>query len=189
MDRLECDEVEAIAWVKQQGVDIAPSTRSLRTLTGRSTARCCSGCSAGRPRRRSRRNTGTRTRRSSGPGSTASIRSPTASTSGTTSTGPILIPEGEKHVDRLTELGFVATCNPMGAGKWRACYNEYFRSADVVILPDNDRAGPRPRPSGSRGAAAGRRLGARARAGRPARERRRARLAGQRRHRRRRCPS
>ena len=54
---------------------------------------------------------------------------------------PILIPEGEKHVDRLTELGFVATCNPMGAGKWRACYSDYFRTADAVILPDNDQAG------------------------------------------------
>ena len=55
--------------------------------------------------------------------------------------GPVLIPEGEKHVDRLTELGFVATCNPMGAGKWRACYNDYFRGAEIVILPDNDRPG------------------------------------------------
>src|SRR5215216_3685412 len=30
----------------------------------------------------------------------------------------VLIPEGEKDVDRLVELGFVATTNAQGAGKW-----------------------------------------------------------------------
>jgi hypothetical protein len=30
----------------------------------------------------------------------------------------VLIVEGEKDADRLTELGFVATCNAGGAGKW-----------------------------------------------------------------------
>ena len=32
---------------------------------------------------------------------------------------PGLVAEGEKDVNRLWKLGFVATCNPMGAGKWR----------------------------------------------------------------------
>lgn len=53
----------------------------------------------------------------------------------------VYIPEGEKHVDRLIGLGINATCNPGGAGKWRAEYNEHLRGADVVVLPDNDDVG------------------------------------------------
>jgi hypothetical protein len=34
-----------------------------------------------------------------------------------------------------------ATCNPGGAGKWSSEYSEYLRSADVVIIADNDKAG------------------------------------------------
>src|SRR5690349_6037663 len=32
---------------------------------------------------------------------------------------PVLIAEGEKDVDNLVSLGFLASCNPGGAGKWR----------------------------------------------------------------------
>ena len=53
----------------------------------------------------------------------------------------IFIPEGEKDVDRLWDMGLVATCNPMGAGKWLADYNETLRGRQVIILPDNDSAG------------------------------------------------
>ena len=53
----------------------------------------------------------------------------------------IYIAEGEKHVDRLIALGFAATCNPMGAGKWRSEFTQYFVGADVVVLPDNDKPG------------------------------------------------
>jgi hypothetical protein len=53
----------------------------------------------------------------------------------------IYIPEGEKDVDTLRRLGLIATCNPMGAGKWQASYSETLRGADVVILPDNDQPG------------------------------------------------
>lgn len=57
------------------------------------------------------------------------------------SKGTVFVPEGEKHVDRLIELGLRATTNPGGAGKWRADYSEFLRGADVVILPDNDVVG------------------------------------------------
>jgi len=50
----------------------------------------------------------------------------------------VIIVEGEKDVHTLEELGYVATCNPMGAGKWRDEYSEFLRGRDVVILPDND---------------------------------------------------
>lgn len=53
----------------------------------------------------------------------------------------IFIPEGEKDVENLRKLGLVATCNPMGAGKWTKDLNPYFKGANVVILPDNDEPG------------------------------------------------
>ncbi len=52
-----------------------------------------------------------------------------------------LIPEGEGKVDRLRALGFSATTNPFGAGKWHDSYNEALTGADVVILPDYDKVG------------------------------------------------
>ena len=53
----------------------------------------------------------------------------------------VFLCEGEKDVDRLCELGLVATTNPHGAGKWRDEYNAFFEGREVVILPDNDDAG------------------------------------------------
>ena len=55
--------------------------------------------------------------------------------------GLILIPEGERDVHNLERLGFTATTNPMGAGKWRAEYNAFFRGHPVVVLADNDEPG------------------------------------------------
>jgi len=53
----------------------------------------------------------------------------------------ILLLEGEKDVDRAIVMGFVATTFVGGAGKWRDEYSEYFRGADVVLIPDNDNPG------------------------------------------------
>lgn len=53
----------------------------------------------------------------------------------------VFICEGEKDVDRLIELGLLATTNPMGAGKWDDVYNVFLQGREVVILPDNDTAG------------------------------------------------
>jgi hypothetical protein len=53
----------------------------------------------------------------------------------------IVIVEGEKDCDNLRAFGFIATCNPMGAGKWRPEYNQYFQGKKVSILPDNDKPG------------------------------------------------
>jgi Protein of unknown function (DUF3987) len=55
----------------------------------------------------------------------------------------IYIPEGEKDVENLRSLGLVATTNPMGARKWRPEYSETLRSADVIIIGDNDAPGSR----------------------------------------------
>jgi hypothetical protein len=56
----------------------------------------------------------------------------------------VCIPEGEKDVDCLWDLGLAATTNPFGAGKWRDDYTQQLCDAGVehvVILPDNDDAG------------------------------------------------
>lgn len=53
----------------------------------------------------------------------------------------VFIVEGEKDVLNLAAAGVPATCNPMGAGKWPPGFPEFFRDADVVILPDNDETG------------------------------------------------
>lgn len=53
----------------------------------------------------------------------------------------VFLCEGEKDVNALWKIGLVASCNPMGAGKWRDDYNEVLRGREVVILPDKDKAG------------------------------------------------
>jgi uncharacterized protein DUF3631 len=64
----------------------------------------------------------------------------------------IFIVEGEKDVDRLAEVGLLATCNPGGAAKprpdgkppkpkWRPELNPFFARRQVMVIPDNDDAG------------------------------------------------
>ena len=49
--------------------------------------------------------------------------------------------EGEKDADRVAEMDFIATTFVGGTGKWRDEYLEYFRDADIVLVPDNDHPG------------------------------------------------
>jgi putative DNA primase/helicase len=53
----------------------------------------------------------------------------------------IYIVEGEKDCQSITCRGAVATTSPMGAKKWRADFNKYFKDASVIIIPDNDNIG------------------------------------------------
>ena len=53
----------------------------------------------------------------------------------------VWIVEGEKDVETLRKAGLVATCNAMGAGKWRSSYNQYLKGRQVVIIPDADAPG------------------------------------------------
>lgn len=55
----------------------------------------------------------------------------------------VFVVEGEKDVEALRALGLVAACNPGGAGKWRADYNEHLRGRHVVVIPDADQPGRR----------------------------------------------
>jgi hypothetical protein len=57
---------------------------------------------------------------------------------------PVYIVEGEKDVDRLRSLGAVATCNPMGAGKWgyvAELARATLRGRRVLVLADADKPG------------------------------------------------
>ena len=55
---------------------------------------------------------------------------------------PVFICEGEKDCDNMAKLGYVATTNPMGAGKWHiADYASSLKGADVYVIPDNDKVG------------------------------------------------
>ena len=55
---------------------------------------------------------------------------------------PVLVVEGEKDVDRLRSLGFTATCNFNGAGKWGDGHTQSMPAGrDVVILADADKPG------------------------------------------------
>lgn len=55
----------------------------------------------------------------------------------------VWIVEGEKDCDTLAPLGLCATCNPLGAEKWRDEYGEALRGKSIVIVPDNDAPGRR----------------------------------------------
>jgi len=57
----------------------------------------------------------------------------------------VLIVEGEKDVETAYTLGlpdgWAATCNPMGAEKWKPQYTESLRGKAVYLLPDDDKPG------------------------------------------------
>ena len=53
-------------------------------------------------------------------------------------TETVYICEGEKDVHAVERVGLLATCNPMGAGKWREQYADTLRGRHVVIFTDND---------------------------------------------------
>lgn len=56
----------------------------------------------------------------------------------------VYVVEGEKDADAVHAAGAVATCNAMGAGKWRPEYAETLRgAADVRIVADRDEPGYR----------------------------------------------
>jgi hypothetical protein len=48
--------------------------------------------------------------------------------------GTAHVGEGERVCDALTELGFVATCNAGGAGKWKLEHAQHLRGAPKVVV-------------------------------------------------------
>lgn len=53
----------------------------------------------------------------------------------------VWIVEGEKDVENLVKLGYCATCNVGGAGKWLDSYSDSLAGKKVIICGDNDEPG------------------------------------------------
>ncbi len=56
----------------------------------------------------------------------------------------IIICEGEKDAETAEKLGFIATCNSGGAGKWHNVPQSAYRHFDdknVIVIADNDQPG------------------------------------------------
>lgn len=53
----------------------------------------------------------------------------------------VLVLEGEKDVETARSLGFVGTCNPGGAGKWRPEFVDKLAGKEIIIIPDADEPG------------------------------------------------
>lgn len=53
----------------------------------------------------------------------------------------VFLVEGEKDVESLEALGFYATTNKGGAGKWKDSVSQQLAGARVVIIPDLDEPG------------------------------------------------
>jgi hypothetical protein len=52
-----------------------------------------------------------------------------------------LVCAGEKDTDRAHDLGFIATTNPLGEGKWRDEYAEHLRGRRAAVIAHNDTPG------------------------------------------------
>lgn len=53
----------------------------------------------------------------------------------------VIIVEGERKANWINELGYTATCNVGGAGKWLDAWSDCLRGKHIVICPDNDEPG------------------------------------------------
>jgi hypothetical protein len=55
--------------------------------------------------------------------------------------GWVFVCEGEKDAENVAALGFIATTNVGGAGKWKPSYSDNLTRRRLVFLPHNDDAG------------------------------------------------
>ena len=53
----------------------------------------------------------------------------------------VWVVEGEKCVERLRDLGIVATTNNGGSGNWGDEHSKWLKDRQVIVVPDNDEAG------------------------------------------------
>ncbi len=53
----------------------------------------------------------------------------------------VWVVEGPKDVETLKQHGLLATCNPMGAGKWKPEYSQTLRNRHLILCGDNDYTG------------------------------------------------
>jgi hypothetical protein len=57
----------------------------------------------------------------------------------------VFIVEGEKDVETARRLGVTATTNALGAEKWLPKYSQLLAGKNIVLIPDNDKAGEKHR--------------------------------------------
>ena len=53
----------------------------------------------------------------------------------------VILCEGEKTADAVTECGYIGTTNPLGSKNWDSKYAELLKGQRVVIMPDADEHG------------------------------------------------
>jgi hypothetical protein len=53
----------------------------------------------------------------------------------------VIVVEGEKDVETLKSIGFVATCAPHGSNTWDECDSQILIGRRVLVIPDNDGPG------------------------------------------------
>jgi len=53
----------------------------------------------------------------------------------------VWVVEGEKCVERLKELGILATTNSGGSGQWKDEHSQWLKDRNVIVVPDNDEVG------------------------------------------------
>ena len=53
----------------------------------------------------------------------------------------VWIVEGEKCVERLRDIGILATTNSGGSGQWKAEHSRWLEGRRVMVVPDNDEVG------------------------------------------------
>ena len=53
----------------------------------------------------------------------------------------VWVVEGEKCVEKLREIGILATTNNGGSGNWTEEHSEWLKDRKVIVVPDNDEAG------------------------------------------------
>jgi 5S rRNA maturation endonuclease (ribonuclease M5) len=53
----------------------------------------------------------------------------------------VWVVEGEKCVEKLREIGILATTNNGGSGNWNEEHSQWLKDRKVIVVPDNDEAG------------------------------------------------
>lgn len=53
----------------------------------------------------------------------------------------VFVVEGEKDAEAFWERGYIATCNPGGAGKWMEEFSKTLEGRNVIVVQDDDETG------------------------------------------------
>jgi putative DNA primase/helicase len=141
----QCDRAAAFRWLRENGYAPVPTARPAATIVAEYDYLDENGARLYQVVRYAPKNFRQRRQNGSGwvwkgPESAVPYRLPELVTSSALG-APVLIAGGEKDVDNLRALGFTATCNHGGEGKWWPELTPHFEDRRVFILCDNDHQG------------------------------------------------